>query len=67
MTKYLIMKRIIYKPTDRVYDPGLLVDLKLSDECEQRLIESNTIKRVNRKRIKPLVEVIENGTDNGRD
>jgi len=66
MTKYLIIKRIIKKPEDQVYEPGLFVDLNLSEECERILIEKRCISRINRKRIKPLAEVIEDGTDNGR-
>ena len=66
MTKYLTIKRIIMRPGGRIYEPGLLVDIPLSDECERILTEKKIIKQINRERIKTLAEVMENDTDNRR-
>lgn len=67
MTKYLIIKRVIDKRTGNVYDPGDEVEITMTKESEKALIANGCIKKVHRKRIKPLTEVIEDGTNDRRD
>lgn len=67
MTKYLTIKRIIKQPEGRVYEPGLFVDLSLTEECERILIDKGIIKRITRKRIKSLAEVMDDDSNNGGD
>ncbi len=63
---YLIVRRIIVLPGRQVYDPGIIIDLPLSAESERRLIERGCIKRIERKKVTPLAEVMEDGTDHRR-
>ena len=67
MTQYLILRRVIVLPQRQVHEPGVFVALSLSGESERRLIEQGCIKRIERKRIRPLAEVMENDSNHRRD